>query len=221
MLGVVGPGKMMYGSHMPHYLRMPEVKLVAVAEVDTTRREAGKRRVDEAYGNSDCAAYGDHREILARDDIDAVACATPDHWHAIVILDTCKAGKDMYCEKPLTNNLMEAKIVMDALNCFGHHLPDRQPATGSSQQLPLRLRTGPQNGYASVSIEKGRWSTSADRRRPCNIARRGNPSPGLDWERWLGRRARCAPYSSVLSPRGVCNHLPLLAKLSANTAAAA
>ena len=108
-LAAVGIGKMMYGSHIPHFVRMPELTLVAVCDVDTSRRDAGKKRVDDAYGNQDCAVYNDYQEILARDDIDAVACATPDHWHAMVILDVCKAGKDMYCEKPLTNNLTEAK----------------------------------------------------------------------------------------------------------------
>lgn len=60
--------------------------------------------------------YDDYRELLKRDGLDAILCATPDHWHAMVILDACSAGKDIYCEKPLTNNLMEAKQVMDAVN---------------------------------------------------------------------------------------------------------
>ncbi|NQT17413.1 MAG: Gfo/Idh/MocA family oxidoreductase, partial [Planctomycetes bacterium] len=116
VLGAVGIGKMMYGSHLPHFLKMPEVKIVAVCDVDTTRRETGKKRVDDAYGNTDCAMLTNHNDLVARDDVDAVVCATPDHWHAIVILDACKAGKDIYCEKPLTNNLVEAKAVMDAVN---------------------------------------------------------------------------------------------------------
>jgi hypothetical protein len=106
---LLGIGYMMYSSHMPDLLRMPELKVVAVSDVDTTRREAGQKRVNDAYGNTDCAAYNDYRELLARNDIHAIVCATPDHWHAMVILDTCKAGKDLYCEKPLTNNLVEAK----------------------------------------------------------------------------------------------------------------
>ena len=81
-IATIGIGKMMYGSHLPHFVKMPEVQVVAVCDVDTTRREAAKNRVDDAYENSDCAAYVDYREILDRDDIDAVAFATPDHWHA-------------------------------------------------------------------------------------------------------------------------------------------
>jgi predicted dehydrogenase len=114
-IATIGNGKMMLGSHLPHFIKMPELQVVAVCDVDTTRREAAKKRVDSAYGNRDCMAYNEYREILARDDIDAVAIATPDHWHALIILDACKAGKDIYCEKPLTNNLAEAKTVMDAI----------------------------------------------------------------------------------------------------------
>ena len=202
VLATIGIGKMMYGSHMPHYVRMPEVKVVAVCDVDTTRREAGKKRVDDAYGNTDCAAYNDYREILARDDIDAVACATPDHWHAMVILDTCKAGKDMYCEKPLTNNLMEAKTVMDAVNASNIIFQ-----TGSQQRANTNFRYACElvrNGHIGkvTRVEVGVGGPP----RPCNLPGE-DMEPGLDWERWLGP-APMREYSSVLSPRGVHNHFP-------------
>ena len=202
VLGCVGIGKMMYGSHMPHYVRMPEVKIVAVCDVDTTRREAGKKRVDDAYGNTGCAAYKNHHEILARQDVDAVACATPDHWHAIVILDTCKAGKDMYCEKPLTNNLMEAKTVMDAVNASKIIFQ-----TGSQQRASSNFR------YACELVQNGRIGKIKQVMvgvggppRPCNLPGE-EMEPGLDWDRWLGA-APMREYSSVLSPRGVHNHFP-------------
>ena len=202
VLGVVGIGKMMYGSHLPHFVKMPEVKLVAVCDVDTTRRTAGKKRVDDAYGNTDCSVYGDHREILARDDIDAVACTTPDHWHAMVILDTCKAGKDMYCEKPLTNNLAEAKAVMDAVNASGIIFQ-----TGSQQRSSSNFR------YACELVQNGRIGKIKQVMVgvggppvPCNLPEE-EMEPGLDWERWQGP-SPARPYSSVLSPRGVHNHFP-------------
>jgi predicted dehydrogenase len=202
VLGTVGIGKMLYGSHMPHFLRMPEVKVVAVCDVDTTRREAGKKRVDDAYKNSDCAAYNDYREILARKDIDAVACATPDHWHAMVILDTCKAGKDMYCEKPLTNNLMEAKAVMDAVNASKIIFQ-----TGSQQRASSNFRLACElvrNGHIGKvqRVEVGVGGPP----RPCDLPGE-DLEPGLDWERWQGP-APAREYSSVLSPRGVHNHFP-------------
>ncbi len=202
VIGAVGIGKMMHSSHLPHLLRMPEVKVVAVAEVDTTRRNSGKQQVDKAYDNKDCAAYKDHRELLARDDIDAVICATPDHWHAIVILDTCKAGKDMYCEKPLTNNLVEAKRVMDVVNQSNIIFQ-----TGSQQRASSNFR------YACELVRNGHIGTIkrvlvgvGGPPKPCDLP--GEPmEPGLDWERWLGP-APLRPYNSILSPRGVHKHYP-------------
>lgn len=201
-LGLVGIGKMMHDSHLPHYVRMPEVHVVAVCDVDTTRREGGKKRVDDTYKNTDCAAYVNHRELLQRDDIDAVACATPDHWHAIVILDTCKAGKDMYCEKPLTNNIVEAKAVMDAVKKSGVIFQ-----TGSQQRSSSNFR------YACELVRNGRIGKISTVEvnvggppRPCNLPEE-DMEEGLDWERWLGA-APMRPYSSVLSPRGIHNHFP-------------
>ena len=201
-IGCVGIGKMMYGDHLPHYLRMNNVKIVAVCDVDTTRREAGKKRADDAYGNSDCAAYINYHDILERDDIDAVACATPDHWHAMVILDTCKAGKDMYCEKPLTNNLVEAKKVMDAVNAS-----DIIFQTGSQQRASDNFRYACElvrNGYIG-KVQQVQVGVGGPPR-PCDLPGE-EMEPGLDWERWLGP-APMREYSSVLSPRGVHNHFP-------------
>ena len=201
-LGIIGVGYMMYSSHLPHFVRMPEVKVLAVAEVDATRREAGKRRVGDGYGNTDCAAYNDYRELLARDDIDAVVCTTPDHWHGIIILDACKAGKDMYCEKPLTNTLREAKAVMDVVKAS-----DTIFQTGSQQRANSHFR------FACELVRNGRIGKL--RRievgigglpRPCNLPGE-DMEPGLDWDRWLGP-APLHDYSSVLSPRGMHSHFP-------------
>jgi predicted dehydrogenase len=201
-LAAIGIGKMMYGSHLPHFLGMPEVQVLAVCDVDTNRRQAGKQRVDQAYGNSDCASHVDYREIVARSDIDAIACATPDHWHALVILDACKAGKDIYCEKPLTNNLVEAKAVTDAVNASTIVFQ-----TGSQQRASSNFR------YACELVQNGRIGKIKQVTvgvggppRPCDLPGE-ELEPGLDWDRWLGP-APSRPFSSVLSPRGMHDHFP-------------
>lgn len=200
-LGLIGFGKMM-GGHLSHFLKVPEVQVVAVCDVDKTRREAGKKRVDQAYQNSDCATYVDFNDLLARDDIDAVVCATPDHWHALVVLAACKAGKDIYCEKPLTNNLMEAKILMDTVNAS-----DIIFQTGSQQRASDNFRYAcelVQNGYVGEikKVEVGVGGPPV----PCSLPT-DKMEEGLDWERWLGP-APMRGYSPVLSPRGVHNHFP-------------
>jgi predicted dehydrogenase len=98
-VGFIGCGKMANDYHLKELLGFGDVQAVAVCDVDRTRREHAKRRVEKAYGDrtdfKDCAAYADFRELLGRKDIDAVCIATPEHWHAIPAIEAMKAGKDV------------------------------------------------------------------------------------------------------------------------------
>ena len=91
------------------------VVCVAVSDCDTTRRNAARDTANKRYDNKDCKVYVDFRELIARDDIDAVSIATPDQWHAIQTIAAVNSGKDVYCEKPLTHNVHEAGEVMKAV----------------------------------------------------------------------------------------------------------
>lgn len=98
-LGVIGMGpRCTYV--LPQMLGQPDVQCVAMADVQASRRDAAKAFVDKHYGNSDCVVYRDFRELLAREDIDAVLIATGDRWHAPASILSAKAGKDVYSEKP-------------------------------------------------------------------------------------------------------------------------
>ena len=123
------------------FLHEDGVQVVAVCDVDTTRREAARKRVDEHYaafpasGRPGCSTYNDFRELLARKDVDAVCIATPDHWHALITLAALRAGKDVYCEKPLTETIHEALEVMRAVDAHGRVLQ-----TGSMQRSMKEFR---------------------------------------------------------------------------------
>jgi len=111
-LGFIGMGTMNRG-HLGYFLGQKDVQVLAVCDVDTTRRDAAKKTVEQRYGREQkdgkykgCEAYNDFRDLLGRKDIDAVVIATPDHWHAIIAIEACKAGKDIYCEKPLTLTIL-------------------------------------------------------------------------------------------------------------------
>ena len=186
------------------WLKNENIRIVAVCDVDTTRREDRQNMVNEAYANTDCEAYLEYHELLARDDIDAVAICTPDHWHANIILDACKAGKDIYCEKPLTLTIGEAKACIDAVR-----KADRVFQTGSQQ----RTEYGHRFAQACELVRNGRIGKVlnvnvgvGDPAKWCDLEGEELES-GLDWERWLGP-APWRAYHSELSPRGVHGHYP-------------
>jgi predicted dehydrogenase len=204
-LGFIGVGKQ-NGGHLGRFLGMGDVQVLAVCDVDTTRREHAQQRVIDQYSQqgsgAGCDAYVDFRELLARDDIDAVVIATPDHWHAIPVIEACRAGKDIYCEKPLSLTIHEAKSMLDAVRKY-----ERVFQTGSQQRSSHEfwlacslVRSGRIGDVHTVNVNVGgpsKW---------CDLPEE-ELEPGLDWDRWLGPAPE-RPYNSVLSPRGVHNHFP-------------
>lgn len=204
-MGFIGMGKQsrsLLNSFLGH-----DTKVLAVCDVDTTRREDAKRRVEEYYAkkgeeNFRCAAYQDFRELIARRDIDAVCIATPDHWHTFIAVAALRAGKDVYCEKPLTHNIHESVVLLRAVDAYRRVLQ-----TGSMQRSMKEFRVACElvrNG-AIGKVQRVECSFG-DPGVPCDLPEEPM-EPGLDWDLWLGP-APVRPYNSVLSPRGLHNHFP-------------
>ena len=97
------------------FLQQPDVQFVAVCDIKQKRRTAVKKMADQKYGNNNCEMYRDFRDLLDRDDIDAVLIATGPNWHSTAAMTAAKAGKDMYCEKPVTKNIKESLILADTM----------------------------------------------------------------------------------------------------------
>src|SRR5262249_22739799 len=113
-LGIIGTGGR--GRSLANtFLNMKDVQIIAVCDVDKGHREQGLDVVNKKYGTKDCKAYHDFRELLGRKDIDTVIVATPDHWHALAAIHAVRAGKDVYCEKPLTNSIGEGRALCEAV----------------------------------------------------------------------------------------------------------
>ena len=120
-VGTVGVGPQ--GTYvMRNFLSQDDCRVVAVCDLKKPVLEAGRNTVNGYYKNSDCAAYADYRELIARPDIDVVHIATCDHWHVLVALEAARAGKDMYLEKPMGLSLAEdqaASAIFGTIFQFG------------------------------------------------------------------------------------------------------
>jgi len=168
------------------FLRRKDVQFVAVCDVQKTRRDAGKAVVDGYNQNQDCRTYNDFREVLARPDVDAVYIATPDHWHALVTIAAARAGKHIYCQKPLTRTIAESRAVVEAVNRHGVVFQH-----GTQQRHDPKMLFGCElvrNGYIGQLKQVKIGSPSGATCGP----QYSEPVPaGLDWDLWLGP----APWS--------------------------
>ncbi len=188
VMGGIGIGNMGRGD-LGAFLGRPDVQYVAVSEVRSNVRNDAKKRVDERNQNTDCAAYNDFRELLGRSDIDAVHIATPDHWHAIMVIEACRNGKDVYCQKPESRTLREGPLMVEAARRYA------RVVSGGSQRVLEDYRGivdkcwgGELGPIKSINVNVGPLS------QPCNLPEEAVPD-GIDWDMWLGP-APWAPYNS-------------------------
>jgi len=141
-MGFIGTGKQ--SKHlMRSFLNSRGTHVLAACDVDKLKLERGKKIVEDHYAKKSggtykgCKTYRDFREIIARKDIDSVVISTPDHWHAITVIQSAKAGKDIYCEKPLSQTIVEARSMVNAVRRYG-----RVFQTGSMQRSDWHFRLG-------------------------------------------------------------------------------
>jgi len=118
ILGGIGIGRR--GSYdLGCFLEQADVEFRAVCDIKEETRRGVKKRADDQYGNENCAMYRDFRELLDRNDIDAVLIATGPNWHCTAAVQAARAGKDMYCEKPCTKNIAQSLILADTIRRTG------------------------------------------------------------------------------------------------------
>jgi hypothetical protein len=186
VMGGIGIGNQ-GGGDQGAFLGRNDVQYVAVCDVKQAVREGCKRRIDQHYGGTGCTVYRDFREILARPDLDAVHIATPDHWHAIIMIEACKRGKDVYCQKPESLTIREGRAMVQAARRFGRVVSGgSQRVMEDFRELVRRCWSGEIGEPREVFVNCGGPS------KPCNLP--GEPVPaGLDWDMWLGP-APWAPY---------------------------
>ena len=196
VLGCIGLGIQGTGN-MRTFRGNPEVQVAAVCDVHETQRRRAKQAVDEAYGNQDCAAYRDFRELIARKDIDAVQITTPDHWHPLVALEATRQRKHMYCEKPIGWSFRAAQAVRKAVQESGVVFQfGTQQRSGGKFRLACELvRNGKIGQLKTILVGvPGSWTCPSQPTEPV--------PKELDYELWLGPAPlapycyqRCRPYT--------------------------
>jgi predicted dehydrogenase len=185
-IGVGGQGTY----DMNGLMSLPDVQMIAVCDVDTNHRNTARDAVNAYYADKQespafkgCDGYNDFREVLDRDDIDAVMIATPDHWHATISVAAAAAGKDIYCEKPLANSIAEGRAVVNAVERF-----QRVLQTGSHERSRDNAR------YAAELVRNGRigklhtihCNLPIDNHGPIDNQPVMPVPPELDYNMWLG-----------------------------------
>jgi predicted dehydrogenase len=209
-LGFIGVGIMARG-HLGSFLGYGETQVMAVCDVSAVRRDHAVQMVHKAYAKQKesgeykgCAGYVDFRELLDRADIDAVVIGTPDHWHAIPAILAARAGKDVYCEKPLSLTIAEARAMVNSARknkiVFQTGSQQRTEFGGKFRLACELVRSGRIGRVRTIRVGVG------DPPRPCDLPEEPLPE-GIDWDRWLGPSPRRG-FSAVLCPKEVHNHFP-------------
>jgi predicted dehydrogenase len=195
-LGFIGNGKQAIG--LLHGMSsLKELVTVATCDVDKKKLNNFVNQATNANKKNvatEVKGYGDYRELLARKDIDAVVVATPDHWHAQITVDAAKAGKDIYCEKPLALTIAEGRAMVNAVRKYKRVLQ-----TGSMQRSSHNFRHAAElvlNGYIGkireINVSVG------EPVKECDLP--SMPTPDyLDWNMWLGP-SLYRGYHPILSP---------------------
>jgi predicted dehydrogenase len=209
-LGFIGVGTMGRG-HLGRFLGNQDVEVLAVCDVVKERTENAAATVTQRYADRTKSGnyrgvkqFNDFRELLAMDGLDAVVIATPDHWHTIPCILAARAGKHIYCEKPLTHNIAEGRSLVDEVAKAGVIFQ-----TGSQQRSEF-------GGHFRKAVEYI-WSGRIGEIKRVRIGVGGPPKPcdlpteevpaGTDWDFWVGP-APMRGYNEILCPKGVHKHFP-------------
>jgi hypothetical protein len=193
-IGLGGRGSGLAGA----FIGDPTTQVMAVCDPFLSKREMAQRRANDRYADElgrgtykGCDAYSDFRDLVTRDDIDAVAIASPEFWHALHSVWAMRHGKDVYCEKAMTLTVYESQAVRETVRRHG-----RVFQLGTQQRSDRNFRFAAEltlNGYlgklntVKVAVPGGR---------ALGVAEPASPPPELDYEMWLGP-APYTPYNSI------------------------
>jgi myo-inositol 2-dehydrogenase / D-chiro-inositol 1-dehydrogenase len=196
-VGFIGMGRQAYHANLLPFLVSPETQVVVVCDVDHWRMEQARERVDNHYtvtrpdgAHRGCAVTGDFREVLARQDVDAVVISTPDHWHAVMSVAAAEAGKHIALEKPISLSIRQGRAIADSAakhNCVFR--TDTEVRTSREfRQLRQIVRTG------RIGSVRHIIAGVPNEQPPVPAQREMSVPEELEYDLWLGPAPR-APYT--------------------------
>ena len=200
-IGFIGTGKQARESLLPPFAN--RARIIALCDVDQTKLKRFQSEAEALYAKRGLYAkgmtlYGDFRELLQNKEVDGVVIATPDHWHAINLIEAAKAGKDIYCEKPFSHSIQEGRLMVDAVKKY-----QRVCQVGSMQRSWHNFWHAAQvvrNGFLGdidlIRVYTG--GTYSVFPQPCNLPDQLCPET-LNWDMWIGP-ARYRAYHEELAP---------------------
>lgn len=191
-LGVIGCGNQ-GTSNTRAFLNQNDCQVAATCDVDKSHLQRTTGVINRKYQNKDCKTYHDFRELLARQDIDAVMLAVPDHWHALVAVEAARRKKDIYGEKPLARTIAEQQAIVAAVR-----ENQRIWQTGSWQRSLANFRKAAEivrNGLIGevTRVEVGLPGGNHDSGNLHPSMVPSEPPPELDYDTWIGP-SKMMPY---------------------------
>jgi len=192
VVGIVGWG-MMGPGNTDGLMGEKDCQVVAACDLDKRPLKQAVDRINKKYSNSDCKSYHDYREMIARDDIDAVMLAIPDHWHAVASVDTANHKKHIYGEKPLARTIAEQQAIVKAVqkNKVTWQTGSWQRSKDNFHKAAEIVRNGliGKVKHVEVGLPGGHsdFKGTKDKMQPTE------PPPELDYETWVGP-AQMMPY---------------------------
>ncbi len=202
-MGLIGAGKQGRGL-TNRFMKLDEVQYVAAADINSKHREMIQQQVIKYYteesGQSEykgCEVYEDYQEMLARTDIDAVIIATPDHWHAANTIHAAEAGKDIFCEKPLSHTIKQGRDMVKAVEKHGRVLQtgSMQRSWDGFRKAANLVRSGYLGDIKEVKVAVG------DPAVPCELPTEPTPDY-IDWEKWVGPGKMRGYHPEICPPIG-------------------
>ena len=185
-IGLGGMGN----QHMKWFAELPGVEIVALCDVDANHLGSTLQSLKTMQPDNKAQTYEDFRHILDRKDIDAITCATPDHWHAQIATLAFQAGKDVYGEKPLSYDVKEGQVMLKNLNKYNRifQLGTQIHAGDNYHRVVEIIKSGAIGNVHTIRLWKNGFSPGL------GFPKAQTPPPGLNWDMWLGPAPQTAYF---------------------------